>query len=87
LNLKEVENWLRVTARTAADQWWIEQNKNIYAHFYLYFKPGEVTIAEESPGNEWQLGSPERIGGYHTREQVRYFILDTLRKLPCLPVE
>lgn len=83
MNFQGCRKWVRQQAKIAAKDWQIEQSKNIYAEFYLYFKRGQVMIARELPGEDWYLASPQRITG--TKEQVEQFSIDTLWKCPCLP--
>lgn len=86
MNLQEIEKWLHEKTRAAAEKWFIEQCQNSFASFYLYYKAGDITISQDTPGEEWHLATPQRISRAMSMEQVKYSILETLSRCPCLPV-
>jgi len=83
MDYAQAKKWVQNQSKKVAGKWWVEANKNNFANFYLYFKPGAVTVAESLPGEDWQLANPKRLTG--TKEQVYQFCYDTLFKCPCLP--
>ena len=57
------------------------------AELYLYFRRGELRMAADLPGPEWQLGAGEPERGARTRDQLRAWIYRVARGLACLPEE
>jgi hypothetical protein len=82
----DYNKWLWDEAHKAAAEWYQNQCRDIYARFYLYYKRGGLKLMTEA-ANGWELGSAERISTNQTIEQLTARIVETARRLPCLPVE
>jgi hypothetical protein len=54
---------------------------------YLWYKQGGLTLAENKPGPDWELGCGEPFRGDLTRDQLRARVWELARRLPCLPRE
>jgi hypothetical protein len=76
--------WLLKRIEEEVDQWYIAQCRNLWADFYLYFKLGDIKIAQDAPEG-YDLALTQRISKEFTREQVRHELYDILRRVPCLP--
>ncbi len=82
-----IRRWLRKQAEEACGHWFNEQLKNLEARYYLYYKKGEIKVAEESPGPEWQLASKKYISPAWPRSQAQQFIFNSLQGVEVLPDE
>ena len=94
MNSREVDEWLRKIAKEAVDKWFKEQCENPYEHFYLYYRQGEILICNFSPNifddgvsDLFSLAHPQRISPSWTGPMAESFVIETMRKLPCLPNE
>lgn len=79
--------WLANKAEQAAEKWFAGQCKNEFAHYHLYFKQGDITISDEELHPEWTLATGERISLAKSKEQVKYWAIEILRRCPCLPLD
>lgn len=75
---REIEKWYRAQCEHAGA-------------YYLYFRPtdaqgnaGEIAIAMEAPGVEWQLAATERISSAWTIEQAQKWVWEIMQRLPIM---
>ena len=90
MNSREVDEWLHRIAKEAVDKWFKEQSGNPYEHYYLYYKEGEIIITNKpylSVSILYSLANPQRISPGWTGPMAERFVIETMRKLPCLPIE
>lgn len=85
MDYKEVKKWLHENVKNAVAKWQPEQFRNVNADYFLFYKRGEIRIARELPGDDWDIASNRRVTG--TKEQAFQFCYNLLHELPCLPRE
>lgn len=50
---------------------------------YLYGRPGEFQLAQDAPGEDWELVTPEESGVYgRTVDSLRVWVLKQARTFP-----
>jgi len=85
------KRWLSQKCEECANRWYNLALYNIYGHYYLWYLPGEkgggLAVGEEKPGDDWELGDPQRISPMWTKEYVHRWIYEKARELPCLPLD
>lgn len=82
----EIEQWLWEEAEGVAKTWWSLKVRNQFTSFYLYHKPGELTVAAEAPDG-FELSTGERIKPNQTIEQCRAWVVNQALRLPILTPE
>ena len=84
--LADVSNWSAAAAR----EWFREQGRNTYGHYFAYYKPstktadGEIRISQDTPMEGWHLGDTRRIQPSWTIRQVTAHLVDIARRWPIL---
>tara|TARA_Y100000310_G_scaffold190762_1_gene190751 strand:+ start:435 stop:704 length:270 start_codon:yes stop_codon:yes gene_type:complete len=83
---KRIDLQIDGMAKAASIDWYRRQCRNVYAHMYFYFKPGEIAfyIGEEPLNNAWELASPERVSIGKSQREVQADIRRIARNLPIL---
>ena len=79
--------WFEVAVSAASDAGWRALMADCTTPVYLWHRRGGLTMAAEKPGAEWELSSGEAQRGSQTRDQMRAWIHNLARRLPCLPLE
>ena len=85
MTMKQVRDLVHAEARKCAEKWFPLQCRRDWASFYLYYRTGELDVAEDAPAG-WTLASAERINPGDTRAQVAAKIATIAQRLPFLPV-
>ena len=85
MTMTQVRDLIHAEARKCADKWFPLQCRKDWASFYLYYRTGELDVAEDAPEG-WTLASAERINPGDTRAQVAAKIATIAQRLPFLPV-
>lgn len=85
----EVTNrWLWDQCKDAADDWNRQQNRDVWASLYLWYRRGALAVAPEKPiGEGWELAIGERIPVSQTAEQCKFWIYNRSTRLCVLPEE
>lgn len=92
MNYKESEKWLKQQVAVVVDDWFIKQARNEYAEFYVWVRPGFIVVAEENPGPGYIIAplhgkrGGKAISIAWTKEAAFVNIYESVRKLPCLPI-
>jgi len=74
------------------EQWFVDQSKNPFTRFYLYYKPsstdeaGDIQINPNKPGSDFNLGMTVAISSGSTIDQNFNYIVNTgiLGQMPIL---
>ena len=82
----EIEQWLWEEAEGCAKLWFEMQVRNPFQSYYLYHKPGELTVAADKPDG-FELATGERIKPNQTIWQCQQWIVNHSRRLPILTPE
>ena len=85
MTMQQVRDLIAREARKCAEKWFPLQCRRDWASFYLYYRTGELDVAEDAPAG-WTLASAERINPGDTRAQVAAKIATIAQRLPFLPV-
>lgn len=73
-------------AKLRASEWFKAQVSNPYERYYLYHRVGDFRISNiDLPG--YTLSNTERIPTSWTVEQATQWVINTVQKLPILPLE
>jgi len=79
--------WLHTElSRVLKSQWFPMQSREPYASLYLWFKRGQLVVAEKKPDG-FELADPRRINPGGTVEQNHNLFREALGRVPCLPTE
>ena len=84
MDLQAIYEWTGARAREAALQWFKQQSANNYAALYLYYKVGELRVAEDCPAG-FTLATGERLRVNATVDQQQAWINNVARRTPFLP--
>ncbi len=71
----------------AAGEWFNLLCRNPYAELYLWHTRGELRVASDKPGSDWELSTGERLRGGCNLDQMKRKIHEVAVRLPCLPTE
>ena len=85
MTMKQVRDLIHAEARKCSEKWFPLQCRKEWASFYLYYRTGELDVAEDAPAG-WTLASAERLNPGDTRAQVAAKIATLAQRLPFLPV-
>lgn len=86
MKIIDTYDWLSIQASNAAKEWWSLQSANPFAALYLYFRRGQLTVAEDKPAG-FELGTGQRLSPMATLDGTTAWIYAQAFKLPCLPEE
>lgn len=84
MTCQEADQWLWNVCQREAENWFREQSRNLHSRFYLFYKRGNIKIAEDAP-KDYKLATGERISLAWTQEQATRWAYNILRRCPCLP--
>lgn len=86
MNRQEIINKIYQEADSASQSWFKRQSANLYAHMFLYYKPGQIVfwIGEDLPDDKWELAWNTRISIAKTIDAVRNQIIEIAQRLPIL---
>lgn len=94
MNLEMDEKRICENVRAITEKWFIDQCKNEYSDFYIYFrmtiagKPGEIFILrDDADTSGLELGWPERLRKDRTTEQTKNYISGLARHFPICSLE
>lgn len=85
--LTRAEEWLWERAAREAQRWSAMQCQDIHGQFYVYYRSGDVVVAEDAPDETYRLATPQRLSPVQTKSEVKHFIYHALRRCPCLPLD
>jgi len=91
MKYEKMRTYISTHATLAAEQWFKDQCRNLYARFYLYYRPsdgvepGALLVSEDPPNDLFIKASDTRLSPGWSTEQVRKFIYETAQTLPILP--
>lgn len=85
--LNQIDQFVYAQAEKASQDWFERQCLNPYESLYLYYRAGELAVFNEQAPEAFKLGSQTRLSPAWSRTQVKAFIAQAARSLPCLPSE
>lgn len=86
--LDSIDRWLGFQVDQAVSGVWLRWARQGSAEAeYLWFKRGAIEICRETPGEGYELGDSERVPSHLERAALVRWVLERVRRLPCLPEE
>lgn len=86
--LDRIDRWLGFQVDQAVSAVWLRWARQGTAEAeYLWFKRGGIEICREKPGDGYELGDGERVPSHLERPALVRWVLERVRRLPCLPEE
>ena len=83
-----IDRWLAFQVDRAVDAVWLRWARQGSAEAeHLWFKRGAIEICREKPGEGYELADCERLPSHVERPQLYRWVLERVRRVPCLPEE